>query len=331
MRDQDQSLYDVYKDYFSIGAAVNIRTIKSHKDILIKHFNSITAENEMKFESLHPKMDQYDFTNSDLIYHFARTNNMELRGHTFVWHNQTPNWVFEDKNKQRVSRETLLQTLEQHISAVVYRYGEGIYCWDVVNEAVEDRKTEYLRDTKWLQIIGEDYLMKAFEIAHKKAPSALLFYNDYNESNPEKRKKIANLVFTLKKNGAPIHGVGLQCHWNIFDPCFDDIKRSFEIYGSLGLKVQVTEMDISMFEFSDRRADLVKPTVEMIEKQATLYEKAFKLFREYKEVINGVTLWGVADDENWLDHFPVRDRKNWPLLFDENHEPKEAFYRILQF
>ncbi|NLK22075.1 MAG: endo-1,4-beta-xylanase [Epulopiscium sp.] len=331
MSSQNQSLFMAYKDYFPIGAAVNTKTIKTHGDILIKHFNSITAENEMKFESLHPKAGEYNFTDSDLIYDFAQRNNMKLRGHTLVWHNQTPAWVFEDNEGKEISKEALLKTLDEHIYVLANRYGDGIYCWDVANEVIEDKEEEYLRDSKWLRIIGEDYIMRAFEMTHKKLPNTLLFYNDYNESTPKKREKIVRLVSSLKESGTPIHGVGLQGHWNIFEPSFDEIKRSFEIYASLGLKVQITEMDISMFGFEDKRMDLTKPTAGMIEKQAMIYEKAFRMFREYKEVINGVTLWGIADDENWLDNFPVRGRKNWPLLFDENHEPKEAFYRILQF
>lgn len=326
-----QSLWEAYKDFFPIGAAVNAETVKTHEELLIKHFNSLTAENEMKFSSLHPQDGVYEFKDADLIHDFAKRHNMKLRGHTFVWHNQTPEWVFKNEDGTSVSRDLLLERLKAHVHDVVKRYGNDVYCWDVVNEAVEDKTAQYLRDTKWLEIIGESYIQKAFEIVNQAAPEAMLFYNDYNECVPEKREKIYKLVRTLKENGVPIHGIGLQCHWNIFNPSFDEIQRSLEKYASLGLKIQITEMDISVFTFEDQRRDLTEPTAEMIEKQASLYAKAFKLFREYKDVINGVTLWGVADDKTWLDDFPVRGRKNWPLLFDVEHNPKEAFYRIVQF
>jgi len=286
----------------------------------------------MKFGLIHPQIDAYDFTAADELVNFAKQNNKLVRGHTLVWHNQNPMWLFRDENGNPVDKDTLLARMKEHIQTVLSRYRGSVYCWDVVNEAVEDSGPEILRQrSPWLQIIGPEFIEKAFEYAHEADPDALLFYNDYNESHPEKRDKIYQLVKGLKDKGIPIHGIGLQAHWNIYDPSIDEIRQAIEKYASLGVQLHITEMDMSVFEFNDRRTDLTEPTPEMMEKQAERYEAVFALFREYKDVITNVTLWGSADDMTWLHDFPVRGRKNWPLLFDMQHKPKLALERILQF
>lgn len=171
-------------------------------------------------------------------------------------------------------------------------------------------------------------IAKAFEYAHEADPNALLFYNDYNESQPQKRDKIYTLVKSLLEQGVPIHGIGLQAHWNLFDPALDDVRAAIEKYASLGLQLQLTELDISVFRFDDRRTDLAAPEPGMLERQAERYEAVFRLLREYRGVISAVTFWGAADDYTWLDDFPVRGRKNWPFLFDARHRPKPAYDRV---
>ena len=257
-------------------------------------------------------------------------NGMKLRGHTLVWHNQTPNWVFENEAGGKVDRQTLLDRMRAHIHTVVQRYGRTVYAWDVVNEAVTDEGEEWLRPSRWLEGIGEDYLVKAFQYAHEADPHALLFYNDYNECDPGKREKIYRLVKWLQERGAPIHGIGLQAHWNLHRPSLDEIRASIERYASLGVQLQITEMDVSVFDHDDHRTDLTEPTEDLIKRQAERYGQFFDLFREYRDVITGVTFWGATDDYTWLDYFPVRDRKNWPLLFDGNHRPKPAFHSVIR-
>jgi len=326
-------LKELYKDAFHIGAAVNPGTIERQRSLLAYHFNSLTAENEMKFSSVHPKEELYTFEDADIIAAFAREHGMALRGHTLVWHNQTPEWLFENKTGGLVDRAVLLERLRAHIQTVVGRYKDVIYGWDVVNEVISDDANDenaFLRPSKWLDIAGEDFIAKAFEFAHEADPQALLFYNDYNESNPHKRERIYRLVRSLLDQGVPIHGVGLQAHWNLYDPSLDDMRAAIERYAQLGLQLQLTELDVSVFRFEDRRTDLVHPTEEMLELQAERYESIFRLLYEYKEHISAVTFWGAADDYTWLDDFPVRGRKNWPFLFDESHRPKEAYQRVAQ-
>ncbi|MDQ0255910.1 endo-1,4-beta-xylanase [Evansella vedderi] len=325
------SLHSIYKDYFPIGAAVNSTTLHSDKDLLAKHFNSLTAENEMKFENLQPKENEFTFDKADEMLNFASDNNMKFRGHTLVWHNQTPEWVFTENDGSTVTRENLLNRMENHISTVMGRYKGRIYSWDVVNEAISDESSEFLRKSNWLEIIGEDFISKAFEMAHKTDPAAALFYNDYNESNPEKREKIYRLVKSLVEREVPIHGVGLQAHWNVSQPSIDHIREAIERYASLGMQIQITEMDVSAFDWDDRRTDLTKPTEKMAEMQTRRFEEFFQLFREYKEIITSVTFWGISDSYTWLNDFPVKGRKNWPFVLDEKGEPKESFWKIIDF
>jgi endo-1,4-beta-xylanase len=325
-------LRELFREDWLVGAAVNRDTIVSHADLLDVHFNSVTPENEMKFASLHPAENVYAFDDADAIVRFARERGMNVRGHTLVWHNQTPDWVFsEDGDPDRpADRDTLLARMKAHIDTVVRRYRGDVYAWDVVNEAVADEGPDVLRDTKWLRIAGEAYIAKAFEYAHEADPDALLFYNDYNECQPAKREKIYGLVRSLLERGVPVHGIGMQAHWNLFTPAPDDIRAAIERYASLGVQVQITEMDVSVYGHEDRRTDLREPTGEMLRLQEERYRQFFAVFREYRDVISGVTFWGVADDRTWLDHFPVRSRKNWPLLFDTRHRPKAAFRAVAE-
>ncbi len=328
MKPDIPSLFKSYSSGFKIGAAVSPSVIRSESELITRHFNSITAENQMKFGMLHPEEDHYDFTAADEIAEFAGRNGIGLRGHTLVWHNQTSDWVFTDPvTGGPASQELLLERLKSHIDTVVGRYKGLAYAWDVVNEAIEDKTDKVMRETKWLDLLGEDYLVQAFRMAHEADPEALLFYNDYNETNPVKRQKIHKLVQSLLEQGVPIHGIGMQAHWNIYSPSLDEIREAIELYSSLGVQLHITELDISVFRHDDKRTDLTAPTADMLELQAKRYVEIFRLFREYSS-ITSVTFWGVSDSYTWLDHFPVRGRKNWPFLFDVNGEPKESFRRV---
>lgn len=325
------SLHEVYQENFKIGAAVNPKTLQMQRDLLKKHFNSITAENEMKFEELQPLEGKFKFDVADQMVDFAQANGMQVRGHALVWHNQTPEWMFLNDDGTTVDRELLLERMKSHITTVMQRYKGKIFCWDVVNEAVSDDGEEILRKSRWTEIIGEDFIEYAFRFAHEADPEALLFYNDYNESDPIKRDKIYKLVTALLEKDVPIHGIGLQAHWNIKQPSYENVKEALEKYASLGLRIHLTELDMSVFEFSDRRTDLTEPTEEMLSLQAKRYDKFFDILREYSNVIDSVTFWGAADDYTWLSGFPVRGRKNWPFVFDETHLPKESFWKIIDF
>lgn len=322
------ALHEMFRDAFKIGAAVSTGIISAQGSFIAKHFSSITAENEMKPAEIQPEEGYYTFDAADRIFEFAEAHSIGVRGHTLLWHNQTGDWMFRSEEGGPCSREQLLTRLQIHINAVMGRYRGRAYAWDVVNEAIEDKSDQYLRDTRWLDIIGEDYLRQAFAMAHQADPDALLFYNDYNETDPVKSRKIYRLVRSLLDQNTPIHGIGMQAHWNINGPSIEEIRSALELYASLGLKIQITELDISMFRHEDKRTDLKAPTLEMLRLQEERYAEIFALLLEYKDSIDSVTFWGVADDYTWLDGFPVRGRKNWPFLFDEQKQPKTSFARL---
>jgi endo-1,4-beta-xylanase len=331
--DKILSLSEAYKDYFKIGAAVRVEDLQGvHGELLKKHFNSLTAENAMKFGEIQPIEGKYDFDKTDKMKEFALNNNMKMRGHTFVWHNQTSDWLFVNKTGNQVSKELLLERLKQHIKTLVNRYGDVIYAWDVVNEAIEDKRGEQYRDTTWRRILGEDYIKTVFELAKEEIKGAQLYYNDYNNELPDKLDKSYIMLKDLISKGTPIDGVGIQAHWNITDNnLIDNLRNAIEKYASLGLKIQVTELDVSMFNFENRRTDLLEPTSEMLYMQEEMYNNIFRTFREYKEVLNSVSFWGISDMYTWKDNFPVHGRKDWPMLFDVKGQPKASFNRVLDF
>ena len=326
------SLKEVFKDYFPIGVSIGIPMISTpqFRDFLLKQFNSVTAENQMKMNGLHPSDGMFHFDNADRIVNFALQNNIKVRGHTLIWHGSTPEGFFFGNDMKPLDKELLLKKMENYIKTVVGHFKGRVYCWDVVNEAVADG-VENFRRSMWLKYIGKDYVEKAFRWAHEADPGALLFYNDYNAIIPGKRQKIYNLIKRLKKKGVPIHGVGIQGHWYLNWPPIHDVKSAIKIYASLGVEVQITEMDISFYSWEDRSSRYRRLTDRMEVRQAKRYKELFEVFRKYPDVITGVTLWGLYDGHTWLDFFPVKGRKNWPLLFDVGLEPKKAFWEIVEF
>ncbi len=334
-----KGLKDYYKDYFTIGVAVSPRSLKTDEaQLIVQQFNSMTPENAMKMLDIHPTENGYNWRGADSIAAFAKRNNLKLRGHTLCWHNQTPDWMFKDTlKKTTVTKEVLLQRLKEHITTVVKRYKGTIYAWDVVNEVISDKPGEYFRPSQWYNICGEEFVAKAFQWAHEADPDALLFYNDYNEISPAKREKIIRLVKSLKEAGIPIHGVGLQGHWAVNEPSKEQLEKTLHDFSELGLKIQVTELDISVYpkehNARERKQEDYNTVVteEKEAKQMEVYKMCFELFRKYKNVITSVTFWNISDRDSWLDNFPVWGRKDYPLLFDKDLKPKKAFWEVVKF
>jgi endo-1,4-beta-xylanase len=330
--DSLKGLKDYYAEYFPMGVAVSPSSLSGPQAILImKQFNSLTAENVMKPALIHPEENRYAWDNADKIVNFAATNSQLIRGHTLVWHNQTAEWMFKDQSGKAVTKEVLLSRLKDHITQVVTRYKGKVYAWDVVNEAIDDDDSKFLRETEWYKICGEEYITKAFQWAHEADPDALLFYNDYSTESPVKRDKIYRLLKTLLESGVPVHGIGLQGHWNINYPSEKDLRDAIEKFASLGLKVQITELDVSIYSSNETDPSDNVFTAEREKKQIEKYEMIFRVFREYRHIITGVTFWNVSDKSSWLDNFPVKGRKNYPLLFDQNLKPKKAYWVVVNF
>ena len=332
-------LKDYYHNYFPIGVAVSLNNLKGDESALILHqFNSLTPENVMKMAAIHPKENLYYWKDADSVVAYARRNGLKVRGHNLCWHQQTPDWMFKDSAGKQVTKEVLLQRLKEHITAVVSRYKGSIYAWDVVNEAVSDKGDEYLRNSLWYQKCGEDYIAKAFEYAHEADPDAILFYNDYGEINPAKRKKIIRLINQLKAANVPVQGIGLQCHWSIDTPLKNQLDSILKEFASTGLTVQITELDMSVYPAHQQAVsgkDLFYTDTTFNPKRESLqidqYKTCFQLFRKYKAAITGITFWNLSDRHSWLDNFPIKGRKDYPLLFNTNLQPKKSFDAIISF
>ncbi len=344
------SLASLYQPYFPIGAAVEPQSLVTQEDLLVTQVNSLVAENDMKWEHIHPRRgnaaSSYNFYGADAIVAFARAHGMRVRGHTLVWHQQVPRWVFVG-DKGPATRAIVLDRMQEHISTLLTRYKGQVYCWDVVNEALSD-DGGWRTDSPWFAAAGADedgdgipdYIEKAFEFARQADPSALLFYNDYNIESGAKLEAAVRLVKALKEKGL-VDGVGIQGHWSIFEPNAQTVRNAIERFESLGVDVQITELDLSVFRWGDTSSLAALPP-DLESRQAAQYDALFKVFRDESGApgssragqpgkLTGVTFWGIADDHTWLDSFPVAGRKNWPLLFDTSQKPKPAFWAVAQW
>jgi endo-1,4-beta-xylanase len=306
----------------------------------------------MKFESLQPTEGVFNFGPADAIVEFAERNDMMVRGHALVWHRQTPAWMFTDAAGAPATEELLFTRLRDHITAVVGRYKGRVDAWDVVNEAfmddgayrtaVEEREDQR---SPWYGVAQERYIAEAFRLAHEIDPDAKLFYNDYYNYLPEKRQAIHAMLEQLLAEGVPVHGVGLQAHLSIerspvetshgYYQTLEEEEAAIELYSSLGLEVHITELDMSLYipgimYTPDTFYTAATFTDEVAAKQAARYREFFELFRRHSDVITNVTFWGVADDNTWLSEFSS-GRKDFPLLFDDAHQPKQAFEAITRF
>ena len=325
------SLKEKYKNDFKVGVAIGYGELMNTVDrkFIVKHFNSITAGNEMKPESVLRGPGSYDFTVADAFVDFAKRNNIAIRGHTLVWHNQTPDWFFKDANGNFLKKEELLKRLKNHIYTVVGRYKGKIYAWDVVNEAIDESQPDGYRRSNWYNICGPEYIEKAFIWAHEADPQAKLFYNDYNTEIPQKRMFIYNMIKKMKSKGIPVHGVGLQCHINVDNPSVEEIEETIKLFSTIPkLEIQITELDMSFYQWGSS-VYYVEPSREMLLKQAKKYYDLFNLFKKYKNVINSVTFWGLKDDYSWLRG--VFNKPDFPLLFDEYYDGKPAFWALIDY
>jgi endo-1,4-beta-xylanase len=344
---QERTLKSVFRDDFRVGAALSTGQLMGRNpsalELVPRQFNSVTAENAMKWGPLHPRPGVYNWEPADAFVDFGTRHGMFVVGHTLVWHSQTPPWVFQDENGSPAGRDVLIQRMRDHIHTVVGRYRGRVHGWDVVNEAVEEDGT--VRRSPWLQIIGEDYLELAFRFAHEADPAAELYYNDFNAWKPSKRDGIVRLVRDLQARGVPVHAVGMQGHYGIDYPAVEVIDAAIAAYARLGVKVHVTELDIDVLPNPTGRqgSDIIDrigpvegynpfpdrlPEVED-HRLAGRYAEIFRLFLRHSGVIERVTFWGVGDGDSWFNNWPIPGRTAYPLLFDRRYQPKTAFEVVL--
>lgn len=338
----ETGLKDAYKDYFSIGVAVNMRNIANPEQIAIikKDFNSITAENDMKPQPTEPANGKFNWENADKIADFCRTYGIKLRGHCLMWHAQIGEWMYRDDKGELVSKETLYKNMKQHITAIVQRYKDIIYAWDVVNEAISDggwqggrrgegQKPSPYRNSALYQIAGDEFIKKAFIYAREADPDVLLFYNDYNAADPAKRDRIYNMVKSMKEEGVPIDGIGMQGHYNIYGPSMEDVDAALTKYSTIVKHIHITELDIRANEemggqlnFSRGGTDISQVVKTLQEDQ---YTRLFRVLRKHKDVVDNVTFWNLSDRDSWLG------ARNYPLPYDENYKAKRVYSLIKDF
>jgi len=241
------------------------------------------------------------------------------------------------------STDSVKQYFENHITTVASRYDGKVYSWDVVNEALNEDGS--LRNSIFLQKLGDDYIVEAFRLAQKASPHSKLYYNDYNIEQPKKRAGAIALIKKIQAAGVRIDGVGIQGHWRADNVPMADIEESIKEFSALGIEVMFTELDLGVLRnpWDNATADVsatsrgdssmnpyangLPDSVEQIQSKA--YSDLFKLFLKYKDVISRVTFWGVNDGQSWLNGWPIRGRTNYPLLFDRNFNPKPAFYSVI--
>ena len=333
---------DTYKDYFTVGVAVNMMNVTDPDQMALirKNFNSITAENDMKPVSLQPREGEWNWENADRIADFCRENGIPLRGHCLCWHSQFADWMFVDDKGNEVSKEVFYERLRTHIHAVVNRYKDVVYAWDVVNEAIADgdgRMNPWTkevpspyRQSRHFKLCGDEFIAKAFEFAREADPDALLFYNDYNAADPAKRDRIYDMVKKMKEAGVPIDGIGMQGHYNIYGPSMADVEAAIQKYSTIVDQIHFTELDVRINEemggflrFSRGEAKPVPEHLKVV--QEDQYADLFRIFRKYKDVVTNVTFWNLSDRDSWLG------QNNYPLPFDVEYKPKRVYSVIKNF
>ena len=429
---KDPGLKDAYKNYFKIGVAVTPRNVTDSLQaaVILKEFNSITAENCMKPGEIHPQPGVWNFTQADAIANFCREHGIKMRGHCLVWHSQFANWMFNkyDENGNQVverdengdtiwveqparggfggfgggfggfggfggapqggqrpqgapqggqraqgqrpqgapqggfggqrpqgqaqgqapqmtkvpkyakaTKEEFYDSLRAHIQVIVNRYKDVVYCWDVVNEAMSDANNpdapyeQSFRQSTAYQLCGDEFILKAFQFAHEADPNAGLFYNDYSAWTPAKRTYIYNMVKKLQGEGAPITGIGMQGHYNIYDnPTIEDFEKAIQMYLELVDDIQITEFDVRInheaggqLQFSRGEGQVLTDSIAQM--QMAKYDELFKVIRKYKKNFSCVTFWNLGDRDSWLG------ANNFPLLFDGQYQRKPVYYTVRDF
>jgi endo-1,4-beta-xylanase len=343
------ALRDVFQQDFLVGAALNASQFTpSEKEnpeaaLIRRQFNSITPENALKWGEIHPEPNRYNFRSADDYVAFGVKNKMAIIGHNLIWHNQTPRWVFEDAKGQPVDRDTLLQRMREHILTVVGRYKGKIQGWDVVNEAVDDDGS--LRKSGWFNILGEDYLVKAFQFAHEADPAAQLYYNEYSMENTAKGRGVLALIKKLQAAGVPVAAVGMQGHYSLTWPAIKDVDWTIDQLARLGVKVMITELDVDVlpspwksvsaevsktFQARPEMNPYTNGLPDSVQQAlARRYADLFAEFVKHRSQITRVTFWGVTDGDSWLNNWPIGGRASYPLLFDRQGRPKPAFESVI--
>lgn len=335
---QELPLKQVVGKEFLIGAALNQRQVEGGDslaaELVAKHFNSIVAENCMKCEAIHPAEKEYNFGPADAFVRFGKEHHMHIVGHCLIWHSQLAPWFAVGKDGGKVTAEELKQRMKDHIYTIVKRYKGVINGWDVVNEAILEDGS--FRPSIFYEVLGEEYISLAFRYAHEADPKAELYYNDYGMDRSTKREAVVKLVNKLKSEGLRIDAIGMQSHMGMDYPNIEEFEKSIEAYATTGCKVMITEWDMSALPTLHQSANIADTVAfnaalnpfpnGLSEEVSAQWNRRmsdfFQLFRKHADVISRVTAWGVTDGDSWKNDWPMAGRKEYPLLFDRNYQPK---------
>lgn len=339
------SLKDVYSPYFKFGGAMMASELGSQatKDLVLKHYNSITFGNELKPESvlvqskcqeLAQAGDEGDVAvsidSARSLLNFCQENNIPVRGHVLVWHSQTPDWFFKEgysNDGEFVSKEVMLQRMENYIKNLMEllatEYPDvDFYAWDVVNEIWLDdgnprqpgeQGSSGSNNSAWVKVFGDNsFVDYAFEYARKYAPEGCkLYYNDFNEYMPSKTTAIVEMATRLKEKGL-IDGIGMQSHLDVSFPSISAYEKALKAFSETGLDIQITELDVTTSDTSETG----------LENQAKYYSDIMDLAVKYSDSISAVVIWGTTDDQSWRS-------SKLPVLFNEDYTAKPCFYSIV--
>ena len=346
MSEAKMGLKDAIKDNFVIGTAVCndfiIGADPRGTEACLQHFNSLSPENCLKAEEVHPADGVYEFTIPDEYVEFGMKNNMFIHGHALVWHSQCPDWFFENADGSTVSYDVLKARLEEHIATVMGRYKGKIKSWDVINESVLE--SGEMRPSKWYQILGDDLVEIAFEAAAKADPDCQLYLNDYNMTNPGKRAKYVEIIKRLQSKGIKIDGMGLQGHWGLTSPSLESIQETIDMFANLGVKVSITELDMSILPSVTNTAAVEQnfgyqksldpwdgkfPQEEMHDWNYRM-QQFFQIFKDNASKIERVTVWGLTDDCSWRNYWPVVGRKDYATLLTRDYQIKPVDFWIMK-
>ena len=329
------SIYQTLSPYFTVGAAVDSTDLSgAHAQLLTKHFDSMTPGNDLKWSSTEASLGTYTYGSGDNLVNEAVCANMKVRGQNLVWATaaQTPSYATGDGTNSPANQALVTSNIQEHIQNEVQHFGSKVYAWDVINEPIDPSQSDCLVHGPFYQVLGKSYIDVALQAARQYAPAGtLLLINEYSTADPNRLACLVSVLQDLKNRGIPIDGIGHEMHSDINYPSVAAVANSINTIAAdfPGIVQQVTEMDISVYNGGDNTSNYgnnIPPSV--LAEEGWLYMQYFDTFRQLSGKISAVTIWGMADDDTWLDSFPVT-RTDYPLPFDMNLQAKPAYWGIV--
>ena len=329
------SIYKTLSQFFPVGAAIDTTDLSGpHSALLTMHFDSMTPGNDLKWSSVENTKGTYTYGNGDSEVGLATCHNMLVRGQNLVWSTaeQTPAYATGDGTNSSANQAVVTANIQEHIQNEVQHFGTKVYAWDVVNEPIDPSQSDCLVHGPFYQVLGASYIDIAFKAARQYAPAGTkLFLNEYSTSDPDRLACLVKVVREMRRRGVPIDGIGHEMHNAINYPSIEAMANSIDTVARElpGIDQQITELDMSVYNAGDTTSNYGNTIpASVLAEQGWLYKEYFDLFRRLKGKVTAVTIWGMADDDTWLDSFPVV-RTDYPLPFDMQLQAKPAYWGIV--